>query len=186
MRRVLGLLAAALLALGATAGCDGEDDVVTRPPPVEPTRDASGHYSGMIVVDHSGPKAQVHLPDRTEPVWFSSVRDAIAFTMLPEEPRTIAAMYVNDMGVAQWDAPEPGTWIDATGAWYVIGSERMGGMGVPEAVPFAARDAAARFSAAHGGRIVALAGVPEGYIFAYAEEADGGGAAAPAGQGDRQ
>ena len=28
------LLAAILLALGATAGCDGEDDVVTRPPPL--------------------------------------------------------------------------------------------------------------------------------------------------------
>ena len=47
-------------------------------------------------------------------------------------------MYVNDMGVARWEAPEPGTWIDANGAWYVIGSDRMGGMGVPEAVPFAA------------------------------------------------
>ena len=182
MRRPLALLAAALFALGATAGCDGEDDVVAKPPPLEPSREASGHYCGMIVVDHSGPKAQVHLPDQPEPVWFSSVRDAIAYTMLPEEPRTVAAMYVNDMGVAQWDAPGPGTWIDAAGAWYVIGSDRMGGMGVPEAVPFAARDAAARFAAAHGGRIVALGDVPEGYIFAYAEESE----EAATGQGSRQ
>ena len=54
----------------------------------------------------------------------------------------------------------------------------MGGMGVPEAVPFAARDAAKRFAKAHGGRIVALADVPEGYIFAYAEEGDADDAAA--------
>ena len=134
-----------LLALSGLAGCGEDDDVVARPAPVEPTREASGHYCGMILVDHSGPKAQVHLPGELEPVWFSSVRDAIAFTMLPEEPRNFIAIYVNDMGVAQWEAPEPGTWIDANGAWYVIGSDRMGGMGVPEAVPFATREAAEGF-----------------------------------------
>ena len=172
MRRACALLAVALLALSGVAGCGGEDEVVAKPAPVEPTREASGHYCGMILLDHSGPKAQVHLPDEPEPVWFSSVRDAIAFTMLPEEPRNFTAMHVNDMGVAQWGAPEPGTWIDAAGALYVIGSDRMGGMGVPEAVPFAARDAAERFVADHGGHIVALTDVPESYIFAYADEAD--------------
>ena len=183
MRRALALVAAALFALGLTAGCGDDDDVVAKPAPVEPTREATGHYCGMILVDHSGPKAQVHLPNQRHPVWFSSVRDAIAFTMLPEEPRNIAAMYVNDMGSAQWNAPEPGTWIDADAAWYVIGSDRMGGMGVPEAVPFAAREAAAHFVTAHGGRIVALADVPEGYIFAYADESDEAG---PAGHGEHQ
>ncbi|MDE0200915.1 MAG: nitrous oxide reductase accessory protein NosL [Rhodospirillaceae bacterium] len=170
MRRALALLAVGLLALAGVAGCGEDDDLLAKPPPVEPTREASGHYCGMILVDHSGPKAQVHLPDEREPVWFSSVRDAIAFTMLPEEPRNYTAIYVNDMGVAQWDAPEPGTWIDAAGAAYVIGSDRMGGMGVPEAVPFATREAAERFVAEHGGRIVALTDVPESYIFAYADE----------------
>ena len=170
MRRALALVAIGLLALSGVAGCGEDDDVVAKPLPVEPTREASGHYCGMILVDHSGPKAQVHLPGEPEPVWFSSVRDAIAFTMLPEEPRNYTAIYVNDMGVAQWEAPEPGTWIDAAGAAYVIGSERMGGMGVPEAVPFATREAAEHFVVEHGGRIVALTGVPESYIFAYADE----------------
>ena len=170
MRRLAALLALAMLALSGLAGCGGDDEVVARPAAVEPSRDALGHYCGMILLDHAGPKAQVHLPGEDEPVWFSSVRDAIAFTMLPEEPRNYTAIYVNDMGTARWDAPEPGTWIDADGAHYVIGSARMGGMGVPEAVPFAARDAAERFVAAHGGRIVALEDVPESYIFAYAED----------------
>ena len=182
MRRAVALLAVALLALSGLAGCGDDDEIVAKPAPLEPTREASGHYCGMILLDHKGPKAQVHLPNEGEPVWFSSVRDAIAFTMLPEEPRNYTAIYVNDMGVAQWDAPEPGTWIDANAAHFVIGSDRMGGMGVPEAVPFAARDAAERFVAAHGGRIVALADVPESYIFAYADEAD---AEAPA-HGDHQ
>ena len=173
MRAARALLAAALLAMVAGVGCDGDETPEAKPSPVEPTREASGHYCGMILLDHSGPKAQVHLPDEPEPVWFSSVRDAIAFTMLPEEPRNIAAMYVNDMGVAQWDAPAPGTWIDAHAAWYVIGSDRMGGMGVPEAVPFAARADAERFVTDHGGQIVALTEVPESYIFAYADDAPG-------------
>ena len=172
MRRPLALLAIGLLTLSGVAGCGEDDDVVAKPTPMEPTREASGHYCGMILVDHSGPKAQVHLPGEAEPVWFSSVRDAIAFTMLPEEPRNYTAIYVNDMGVAQWDAPEPGTWIDAAGASYVIGSDRMGGMGVPEAVPFATREAAERFVTEHGGRIVALTEVPESYIFAYADDDD--------------
>ena len=178
MRGAFALLAVALLAL---SGCGENDEIVARPAPVEPTREASGHYCGMILLDHSGPKAQVHLPDEPEPVWFSSVRDAIAFTMLPEEPRNYTAIYVNDMGVARWDAPEPGTWIDADAAHYVIGSERMGGMGVPEAVPFAEREAAKRFVAAHGGRIVALTEVPESYIFAHTDD----DAAMPA-HGDHQ
>ena len=59
----------------------------------------------------------------------------------------------------------------------------MGGMGVPEAVPFAARDAAERFVAAHGGRIVALADVPESYIFAYGDDDD---AAAMPAHGEHQ
>ena len=172
MRRLAALLAVAMLALSGLAGCGDDDEVVARPAAVEPSRDAFGHYCGMILLDHAGPKAQVHLPDEDEPVWFSSVRDAIAFTMLPEEPRNFTAIYVNDMGVAQWEAPEPGTWIDANGAWYVIGSDRMGGMGVPEAVPFATQEAAERFVTAHGGRIVALIDVPESYIFAYADEDD--------------
>ena len=170
MRRALALLTIALVALSGLAGCGDDDEVVAKPAAVEPTRDASGHYCGMILLDHKGPKAQVHLPDEAEPVWFSSVRDAIAFTKLPEEPKNYAAICVNDMGVAQWDAPEPGTWIDAAIALYMIGSDRMDGMGVPEAVPFADRDAAERFVAQHGGRIVALTGVPESYIFAYAED----------------
>ena len=172
MRRAIVLLAIGLLALSGAAGCGEDDETAAKPPPVEPTREATGRYCGMILVDHSGPKAQIHLPDEPTPVWFSSVRDAIAFTMLPEEPRNFTAMYVNDMGAAQWETPEPGTWINAADALYVIGSERMGGMGVPEAVPFATRDAAARFTAAHGGRIVALADVPESYIFGHADQPD--------------
>lgn len=150
----------ALLAAMLTAGCDTQQAEAPPPPPREPTREALGYFCGMIVVDHKGPKAQVHLRGRDEPVWFSSVRDAIAYTMLPEEPKTIAAIYVTDVGRADWDAPGPGTWTDARTAFYVIGSGRVGGMGAPEAVPFAVRADAEALAAAEGGRVVAFGEIP--------------------------
>lgn len=151
-------LAWALLVL---PGC--EDD----PPPPEPrelTREAVGHYCNMIVADHLGPKGQIFLRSRDEPIWFSSVRDTVAFTMLPEEPKDIAAIYVTDNARADWDAPGPGTWIDAREAWYVVGSGRVGGMGAPEAVPFSDRAAADAFALSHGGRAVAFTEIPESFI----------------------
>ena len=143
-------------------GCD--DDEATRPEARELTRDATGHYCNMIVADHHGPKGQVFLESRDEPLWFSSVRDAIAFTMLPDEPKNITAIYVNDMSRANWNVPEPGTWIDARAAWYVIDSTRLGGMGAPEAAPFSDEASAKAFAAAFGGRVMAFKDVPADFI----------------------
>ena len=153
--------------------CEPEQATV-KPPPQEITREAIGHYCNMIVVDHQGPKAQIFLKDRPDPIWFSSVRDAIAFTLLPEEPKNIAAIYVNDMAQASWAAPEAGSWIEAAEAFYVIDSERRGGMGAKEAVPLGARDRAEAFAAAHGGKVVAFDEIPQDYILSAAEEMDEG------------
>src|SRR3546814_20771823 len=76
----------------------------------------------MTVTEHPGPKGQVFLKGTAEPLWFSSVRDTLAFTMLPGEPRTVAALYVNDMsGAADWTAPSPGAWVLADDAVFVAG-----------------------------------------------------------------
>ena len=104
------------------------------PPPAERAR-AIGYYCKMIVQDHQGPKGQIFLSGSAEPIWFSSVRDTLAFTRLPEEPKNVAAIYVSDMGRASWTSPEAGTWIAAEQAWCVIGSERQGGMGAPRPCP---------------------------------------------------
>jgi len=145
------------------AGC-GESDVAEAPKPAKLTRDATGHYCRMIVADHKGPKGQIHLAGRKSPVWFSSVRDTIAFTMLPEEPKCIAAIYVNDMTSTPWEDPGPATWIDAKKAVYVIGSTKRGGMGAAEAVPFKAAEAAKAFAAKFGGHVVAFDKIPRKYI----------------------
>ena len=159
--RALALSAAVLL-----SACGEEAETAVKPAPQELTRAATGYYCNMIVADHEGPKAQIFLNGAATPIWFSSVRDAVAFTLLPEEPKGIAAIYVNDMARADWAAPGLGTWIEAETATYVIGSRMRGGMGAAEAVPFAKRAEAEAFVAAHGGRIVSLAEVPRDYILA--------------------
>ena len=158
LRPVIALLVVALVA----SSC-GEDEAPT-PEAQELTRDAIGHYCNMIVADHVGPKGQIFVKGEEQPVWFSSVRDTIAFTMLPEEPKDIAAIYVNDMARASWDTPEPGTWIDARRAWYVLGSDRTGGMGAPEPVPFGERKAARAFARSHGGEVLAFEELPPDYF----------------------
>ena len=143
---------ALLLTVGLLLSC-AEQNPVSPPSPQELSRDAIGYFCHMTVLEHDGPKGQIMLSDSDHPLWFVSVRDTLAFTVLPGEPKNIAAIYVTDVGQANWDRPEPGTWIDAHQAWYVVGSDRMGGMGAPEIVPFGRKADAERFLMDHGGEI---------------------------------
>ena len=94
----------------------------------------------MNVLEHPGPKGQIILASRIEPVWFSSARDTFSFTMLPEEPKDIRAIYVSDMAKApSWEQPGANNWVDAKQALFVVGSRIKGGMGADEAVPFSDR-----------------------------------------------
>lgn len=175
-RLALRVAALALAAVVALPGCERGTPPAAAPPPVEVHADATGHYCGMLLVDHEGPKGQVHLASRAQPVWFSSVRDAIAFLRLPDEPKDVVAVWVSDMARARhWEQPEPGLWVDARQAWFVVDSERRGGMGAPEAVPFSDREAAEAFRAQHRGRVVRLADIPDAYVLGSAD----GAAAAP-------
>jgi copper chaperone NosL len=161
----LGAGAVALVLALGLAACGDEPDVAEAPAPQEPSSAAIGYYCGMNVAEHDGPKGQLFLAGEATPLWFSSVRDTLAFTRLPEEPKTVTAIYVNDMGKAKtWATPEAGAWVEARAAVYVIGSDARGGMGAPEAVPFSERAAAEAFMDAHGGRIFAFDEVPEDFV----------------------
>lgn len=152
-----------VVALGLTA-CSRDTADIVAPPPSSDTGDASGYYCGMLLAEHSGPKGQIHLSSRQEPVWFSSVHDTIVFTRLPEEPSDITAIYVHDMGLTDnWDNP-PNVWVDAKDAVFVINSDRLGGMGTPEAVPFSDPEAAQAFIEKHGGQVMALDDIPDTYF----------------------
>lgn len=161
-------LALALVVLGAGLAWRLERHGATaiKPPPQEVTDQAVAQFCGMLLSEHAGPKGQIFVRDQKQPLWFASVRDAITYLRLPEMPKNIAAVYVNDMGRAHnWAHPEAGTWIDAYQAVYVIGSRRRSGMETAEAVPFGDRAAAQQFAQANGGRVMSLAEIPDSYIF---------------------
>ena len=179
-------LSALLLASVLLNACGEAERGAAAPPPAPLDRGATGHYCQMIVADHPGPKAQIFLADRDAPLWFSSVRDGIAFTLLPEEPKNVVAFYVNDMSDTSWEQPDDATWMPAAAAWYVLGSQRTGGMGAPEAVPFVSAPAAEAFAASFGGQVVRLDAVPRDYILGavatpHAAPPAGGMVHAPAG-----
>jgi copper chaperone NosL len=143
--------------------------VSNAPPPREVTDASVAEFCGMNLTEHSGPKAQIFVRDIPKPYWFASVRDAFAFTMLQDTPKAIAAIYVNDMATAKnWDQPEAGAWVEAHKASYVIGSDKRSGMNTEEAIPFSDATAARAFVGAHGGRVVAFADMPQGYILGAA------------------
>ena len=158
-----------VLALGALAACQ-EEAAAPPPPPASMTAEAVGHYCQMDVLEHEGPKAQIHVKGLPEPLWFGQVRDAVAFLRMPEETAEVAAIYVSDMGAAEsWDRPGADNWIDAEAAYYVIGAAQAGGMGAPEAVPFSELAAAERWQAVNGGEVVRLREVPDDYVLAPVE-----------------
>jgi copper chaperone NosL len=162
------LILAALLLLVA---CREEKQDIS---PVELTEGTLGHYCQMDLLEHPGPKAQVHLDGAPgKPLFFSQVRDAVAYSRLPEQDGVILAIYVNDMGApgATWDNPGTENWIVADKAHYVVGSAVEGGMGAPELVPFSDLDKAAAFAAEKGGAVMALASVPDADVIAPVEDA---------------
>lgn len=167
------VLVVALAAILLLAGCGDEPKSVAKPAPVVPDREAVTYFGHMILLDHQGPKAQIMLKSAvkagTGPLWFPSVRDAVAFTKLPGEPKDIVAIYVTDMAMAKnWD--DPREWMAPEKAVFVIGSAMRGGMGAPEAVPFSDQSAAQTFAHEHGGRIVAWTDIPEDYVLSDAKD----------------
>lgn len=66
----------------------------------------------MNLIEHEGPKAQIFVRAKTEPLWFSQARDGVL---------------VADMeSGADWSETNDLTWIAAEKASFVIDSERSG------------------------------------------------------------
>ena len=146
-------------------GCNQDAANSVAPPPVALNDDAMGVFCGMSLLEHPGPKGQIITASRIDPFWFTSVRDTVAFTLMPDQPRDIRAIYVSDMARASsWEDPGPTNWIDARKAFFVIESRKQGGMGAAEAVPFGNRESADTFAVANGGKVVTFAQIPSAYV----------------------
>lgn len=152
------LIALSLLALVA---CN-EDEAKAPPPPADLTEQALSYFCQMNVLEHGGPKGQIHLDGHPAPLFFAQVRDLVAYLKSPEREAEITAIYVSDMGVAQsWADPGKGNWIAAADAIYVVGADVAGGMGAPEIVPFANDESATVFIARYGGETHMLDTIPD-------------------------
>lgn len=167
--RLLAAPATLILAL-LLSGCGAHDAAQSPPSPHAITSEAVGHYCSMNLDEHTGPKGQILLRDTLQPVWFTTIRQVFAYTLLPEEPKAIRAIYVQDMGRApEGGAPPADAWIDARTAHYVIESRYIGGMGAPDALPFLNEADALAFGQRYGGRVVSFQDMPEDYVLSYTE-----------------
>jgi copper chaperone NosL len=135
----------------ALAGC-GTRDAATSVAPAEVTQGTSCALDGMLLADYPGPKAQIHYAGREAPDFFCDTVEMFNIYLKPEQATTVRAVYVNDMGAADWDQPR-GQWIDARQAYFVVGSRRHGSMG-PTIASFAAEADARAFAGEYGGAVL--------------------------------
>lgn len=165
----------ALLFALLLAACQEEAAQSIDPLPLTP--ETVGHFCQMNLLEHEGPKGQVHLEGLPAmPLFFSQVSDLVVYLRLPEQSSTVLAIYVSDMGAegATWAEPGIANWIDARTAHYVVGAAIAGGMGAPEVVPFADPAEAQAFAAERGGTVMALDEIPDSAVAAPTSAAAGG------------
>lgn len=166
MKLIIGplgrLLSASVLASLLLTACGDSQEAETKPVAhvMEPTD--TGYYCSMRMDEHVGPKGQIHINGKPEPLWVSAVQQVFAFRYSPGEPRNLSAIYVNDMAAIK-DWSDPGAndiWIDAHTAYYVVGSDFVGGMGAPDILPFSDEKKAQAFTLTHGGKVMRFDEVP--------------------------
>jgi copper chaperone NosL len=152
-RRALGFAAlAALSTAGLLSGCGDKAAEQTSLAPVEIDRSTSCELDGMLLADYPGPKAQVHFVGQDKPSFFCDTVELFSTLLAGEQVRAVQAVYVQDMGKADWNQPQ-GHWIDAKTAIYVLGSKRHGSMG-PTIASFAQEADATKFAGEHGGKVL--------------------------------
>jgi copper chaperone NosL len=130
------------------AGCHEQPH---SPNPAEITPGTICALDGLRLNDYPGPKGQVHY-SHGGIEFFSDTMEMLSIYLGSEPRELIIAIYTQDMGKADWNKPE-GNWIDARGAYYVMGSTLHGALG-PTLAPFALEAEAQAFSARQGGTVL--------------------------------
>ncbi|MBF0310099.1 MAG: nitrous oxide reductase accessory protein NosL [Magnetococcales bacterium] len=139
------------------------------PPPQEPGPEAVGYYCGMNLREHEGPKGQAYVAGEKEALWFTSVRDTLAYLHSEGATQRLLAVYVNNMARSPWSRPGPENWLEAKSAIYVLDSRQTGGMGGSEIVPFATTGEAMAFVEKNGGYLADYPAIPRKAIFPESE-----------------
>ncbi|WP_296446442.1 nitrous oxide reductase accessory protein NosL, partial [Rhodoferax sp. UBA5149] len=101
------ILLAALLGAGLL-GCDQSNS--SKPlAPVEIDARTTCDLDGMLLADYPGPKAQIHYAGQEAPIFFCDTVEMFHTLLAPEQVKAIRAVYVQDMGKADWEQPR-GNW----------------------------------------------------------------------------
>ena len=110
---------------------------------------------GMLLADYPGPKAQIFYAGQDTPTFFCDTVEMFHTVLAPEQVKAIKAVYVQDMGKADWEQPR-GNWFDAKTGFYVLGSKKHGSMG-PTIASFSQEADAKKFSGEWGGKLLRYA-----------------------------
>ena len=121
---------------------------------VEPASDTACVLDGMVLKEFPGPKGQIHHAEGP-PDFYCDLIELFAALLMPEQKRPPTAVFVQDMGKADWERPE-GHWIDAKTAFYVTKSRKRGSMG-PTFGSFSSQPDAEAFAKKEGGQTLRFA-----------------------------
>lgn len=110
------------------------------------------HLCGMIITGFPGPKGQLYKRGNEQNMKFCSTRDMFAYLLDPEHQHAIQTIYVHDMAIALWNAPDDEFYIDGRTAWYAIGHSKKGAMG-PTLASFSDKTIAETFIKEYGGKL---------------------------------
>lgn len=156
MTRFRRALTLAILVAAALTACQKQAvNVAAVPTEIDPQTTCS--LDGMLLADYPGPKAQIRYAGEAKPVYFCDTVELFHALLQPEQIKAVEAVFVQDMGQADWDNPR-GHWIDAKKAFYVHGSKRGGSMG-PTIAAFAQQADATKFVATYGGKVLSYSEV---------------------------
>lgn len=144
----------ASLAFFGLVGCSAVEE--SAPLPVEIEAGTSCTLDGMLLADFPGPKAQIHYSQGPTDFFCDTV-EMFSIVLRPEQQKRIRAVYVQDMGKTDWNAPQ-GQWIDAHTAWYVANSQQRGSMGKTLA-SFSLEADAQAFMNEYGGKLYRFADI---------------------------
>lgn len=150
MIKFLKLITVAGFALLLVA-CEQQGAAQTVAEPVAFHADDECHVCGMIITNWPGPKGEI-LKGQDEIYKFCSTVDMLTWWLQPENHNQSATIYVHDMSETAWDNPTDEHLIDATQAWYVMGSTQMG-MG-PTLASFGNQQAAVDFAEQYQGEVL--------------------------------
>lgn len=151
MNKFFKMLAVTVCALLLLA-CEQSNSSRTVVEPIAFHGDDECHVCGMIINNWPGPKGEI-LTGSDEVYKFCSTVDMLTWWLQPEHSNQMADIYVHDMTDTPWATPEDEHLIDATQAWYVMGSTQQG-MG-PTLASFGSQQAAVEFSEQYSGEVLA-------------------------------